>query len=481
MPLTFLRDLLRHKRWLAAAVGVIAAMSVTAGLRAYATYGHKWGTSQVLYYVNPSSRWLSQSAAIYAVQSAAGVWHEQSSANIQLVYAGTTSGSSLTLNNKNEVFFRNDANGGVIAETYWWWNGSGQLVDADIVFHEGGFQFFAVSGCTNGVYAEDVGAHEFGHVLGLDHSSEPGATMAPSIPSMCDMTLMQLEADDIAGIESLYPPAQSPAGPSQLSAAASATNPSTAITLSWADNANNETQYLVERSNDGSSFTQIAQLSSNIQSYISGNLAAGATYWYRVRAGNNSGVSPYSNTASRQTQVSAGPNTAPTVTILTPYANSLYPAGAATSFSGTSVDGQDGTMSNTLVWTSSLDGQLGIGSDFSKTLSSGTHLITASSTDGGGLVGSSSVTVTVGAGSVPTNRSLAARGYKKRAAQQVDLTWNGFVSTTIDIYRNGVRVMTTPNDRSQTDAINSKGGGSYSYKACEAGSTTCSASVTVTF
>src|SRR5687767_3663015 len=83
--------------WVALASGVY--------LQGYNNSGHNWGTSRVNYYVNPASKWVSPSAAVSAVQTAASVWL-QANANIELVYGGTTTGASLALNRKNEVFFR---------------------------------------------------------------------------------------------------------------------------------------------------------------------------------------------------------------------------------------------------------------------------------------------------------------------------------------------------------------------------------------
>jgi hypothetical protein len=77
--------------------------------------------------------------------------------------------------------------------------------------------------------------------------------------------------------------------------------------------------------------------------------------------------------------------------------------------------------------------------------------------------------------------SLTVTGYKVKGLQTADLSWKGAGSTTVDIYRDGVKVATTANDGFYTDAINKKGGATYVYKLCEAGSSTCSNQVTVTF
>jgi len=61
----------------------------------------------------------------------------------------------------------------------------------------------------------------------------------------------------------------------------------------------------VERSSDGATFAQIAQLGSSATSYTDSGLTAGSTYYYRVSAYDSAGSSAYSNIASTQTQVTA--------------------------------------------------------------------------------------------------------------------------------------------------------------------------------
>lgn len=62
---------------------------------------------------------------------------------------------------------------------------------------------------------ETVALHEFGHILGLAHSSVPGAVMAPFVSD--NFTLRTLTADDTTAIQSLYgtvtPPTPTPTPP----------------------------------------------------------------------------------------------------------------------------------------------------------------------------------------------------------------------------------------------------------------------------
>jgi FtsP/CotA-like multicopper oxidase with cupredoxin domain len=67
--------------------------------------------------------------------------------------------------------------------------------------------------------------------------------------------------------------------------------------LTWKDNATNETGYNVERSSDGTNFTVIATLGPDSVNYSDNNLAPG-TYYYRVNALIGTTPSDYSNTVN---------------------------------------------------------------------------------------------------------------------------------------------------------------------------------------
>jgi hypothetical protein len=94
------------------------------------------------------------------------------------------------------------------------------------------------------------------------------------------------------------------------------------------------------------------------------------------------------------------------------------------------------------------------------------------------------VTVTATTGSTPTptpTPTLTANGYKSKGWPTAELKWTGFSTGTVDIYRNGTLLLTTANDGSHTDTITGSRKGSYVYKTCVAGTSTCSNEAFVSF
>jgi YD repeat-containing protein len=92
----------------------------------------------------------------------------------------------------------------------------------------------------------------------------------------------------------------------------------------------------------------------------------------------------------------ANSNYEPVVSISSPADNSSVMQGQLVTLAATATDPEDGTLSNTIAWSSNLDGDLGIGSTLSlSTLSLGVHTITATSRDSRNATGTATVHVTV--------------------------------------------------------------------------------------
>ena len=75
------------------------------------------------------------------------------------------------------------------------------------------------------------------------------------------------------------------------------------VILNWVDNADNEDNFLVERSTTVSGgYIQIATLGANARTFTDNTVFRKTTYYYRVRAANAGGPSSYSNVASVKTR-----------------------------------------------------------------------------------------------------------------------------------------------------------------------------------
>ena len=77
-----------------------------------------------------------------------------------------------------------------------------RFVEVDVRFNSA-YNWQTSSTCTNGIDLAGVSTHEFGHAVGLGHSSVQGATMYPSV-SACDFSISSLANDDKAGYSAIY-------------------------------------------------------------------------------------------------------------------------------------------------------------------------------------------------------------------------------------------------------------------------------------
>ena len=341
------------KRILVAAIVAAALMALATTPRAYVTSGHRWPTADVPFYVNPVNQDVSQDAAITALQTAAGAWSAQTGADVNVHYVGTTTGTTVVNNHKNEVFFRNTANGSTAAVTYYYWGMDGKLIDADMMFYDGGFKFFTgQSGCASGQYLEDIATHEFGHFIGFGHSADSNATMYPYFYGSCGQTWRYLAQDDINAALLVYPAAATPEAPSAPASAAASPGPAPTVNVAWQDTSSNETGFLVERSTDAVNFATVGQRGANLVSFSDTTTASGTAYQYRVRAFNATGTSAPSNVAFVQTAVAAAQPAAPTPFLPAPNSTGVTSAAAGyylrwyNAAGATSYDVYFGTTSN---------------------------------------------------------------------------------------------------------------------------------------
>jgi PKD repeat protein len=106
----------------------------------------------------------------------------------------------------------------------------------------------------------------------------------------------------------------------------------------------------------------------------------------------------------------------------------------------------------------------------------GSFTVSLTVTDSQGLRSTRTQTVTVTA---PGSISLSATQRTVAKKRFVDLAWSGASSTNVDVFRNDTKVVATANDGAYTDQVSAAG--SYTYRVCNTGTSTCSNNVTVAF
>jgi PKD repeat protein len=283
---------------------------------------------------------------------------------------------------------------------------------------------------------------------------------------------------DTVFIDHLYIRADSGAGdppvaPTALNAAAAGPYQAN---LAWTDNADDESGFRVERSEDGSNFAEVGTTAANDPAFSDTNLLAGTEYWYRVRAWNPSGDSAWSNVSSVTTEPPPPAPNAPSLL-------------AATASGADTID---------IAWVDNSNTEQGFeierSTDGSNFVMAGSTGIDVTEFQDSGLLpgtiywyrafafngsGDSAYSNTDSATTVAINLSL--NGYKARGRHVVDLTWTGTTTGSVDIYRGDELYQTVSDSGAFTDATGNKGAATYEYQVCEAGLSICSAVESASF
>jgi subtilisin family serine protease len=109
-------------------------------------------------------------------------------------------------------------------------------------------------------------------------------------------------------------------------------------------------------------------------------------------------------------------NGAPTVAISSPADGAHFDAGESISFEGSASDPEDGDLTASIAWSSSLDGPIGTGGSFLASLSEGVHTVTARVVDSGELEATDAVNVTV----TPAEQRLVVSSIEYHTFGQLD-------------------------------------------------------------
>jgi hypothetical protein len=177
-------------------------------------------------------RWYSQSVTVvydsqgtpdvegqlefFAIDAARTTWNEVACPHPTLLSGGTVDGKKPAQDKDlNLLYFWQDAQGWnkehadagttVIALTTLYYDpNTGAIHNFDMEFADFSHEFTVTDVPQRvGYDLQAVCTHEFGHALGLDHSSDPSATMYAKI-TVGDTSMRTLSDDDMAGLCSIY-------------------------------------------------------------------------------------------------------------------------------------------------------------------------------------------------------------------------------------------------------------------------------------
>ena len=461
-------------KWFIPALACVGLLVVfTVPTRASAAYA-KWRSSPVMFFLNAQNSQVDSEiaerlfkAALEASNLGDGV--------LSYSYGGRVTDTSTGYDGRNVAMFRAEEGLTLPARTYLWSSGD-SLVDADVVVSDRFGSLSASSACVSDDpigALQDVIRQELGYALGLRPSED--ASSSPAGMFACARLRLGFDSDYATDVADLHAPPGARAGESTGRTSNPAPQPATPAAVTPA----------AVPSNRGDTRRQPSTLTAAKQPFANGAIDTGE-YVRSARTARDV------KTQSEGPGVALPPvNTPPAITITGPQSMSVA-AGASVTLSATATDREDGKLTASLIWTSSIVGHLGVGGRLTPTLPPGTHVIAATVTDENGATSSQQLTVVVAPASVAPRaavpvamssppQAFAASGYRIGRSPRVDLTWRASRKGTVDVYRDGARVATTADDGSWTDKPNLKSGDSHTYRICVTGTSNCSSEERATY
>lgn len=385
---------------------------------------------------------------------------------------------------------------------------SGQTLAHELGHNQGNNHNVEDSGGTSGAYSYSF-AHRlcqsggFRTIMGyscsgatrVSYFSNPSITLASGYAAgTATANNAQSMNNTKALVASFRPTATTTAAtpPSSPSATAAIALSSSQISLLWADNSSDETGFRLERSANGTNWTEFAVTAANVTNFNDTGLAASTTYQYRVRSFNGNGNSSYSNVVSATTAAQVVCNTAAPTLNMTP-ASILVKGGATVSLAASFTNNDSSGCSPTTFALANSDGST-LGSyalspagsasanwTFTAPTSDGafTKTMTLSGANHSSVTASTVVTVDATAPSAPAITTRMLRRY------QVTLNWTASTDSGsgfdhYEISRNG-KVLANTTSQSFVDKLQSRGSYTYTVKAFDKAGNSAGGTSTISF
>ena len=162
-----------------------------------------WNKSDIHYSINANgTHGLSVQSVENAITNAAGAWSHN---DLNMIYDGDTKKTGADYSDEvHSIVFKDNwtEDPSVLAITYTWSTTNGEIVHFDMEINAEDHDW-STTGESNKQDLMNAITHEFGHVVGLDHSEELEATMAPDT-QLGETNKRDLHQDDLNGFEHLY-------------------------------------------------------------------------------------------------------------------------------------------------------------------------------------------------------------------------------------------------------------------------------------